>query len=136
MVAQGRDIRKGQRPLARTALFVAEVPNNRRELPVEIPEAFWPQPLHVPQRSRGISQERLYVDALTSRRERYQVIRATRQHVHGPVVIPAPKMMKRDTNLQDALIEAANLARLSPPQPLQRFVLLEVLPAVELGNPL
>jgi hypothetical protein len=45
-------------------------------------------------------------------------------------------MVERDTNLQDALIEAANLTRLSPPQPLQGFVLLEVLAAVELRNPL
>jgi hypothetical protein len=111
-------------------------PNNRRELPVEIPEPFWSQPLYGAQRSRGISQQHLYVDALTSRRGRCQVIRATRQHVHGPVAIPAPKMVKRDTNLQDDLIEAANLARLSPPQQLQGFVLLEVLAAVELRNPL
>jgi len=45
-------------------------------------------------------------------------------------------MVKRDANLQDALIEAAYLALLSPPQQLQCFVLLEVLAAVELRDPL
>jgi hypothetical protein len=45
-------------------------------------------------------------------------------------------MVKRDANLQDALIEAAYLALLAPPQQLQCFVLLEVLAAVELGDPL
>jgi hypothetical protein len=45
-------------------------------------------------------------------------------------------MVKGDTNLQDALIEAANLARLSPPQQFQGLVLLEVLAAVELRDPL
>jgi hypothetical protein len=45
-------------------------------------------------------------------------------------------MVKRDANLQDALIEAAYPALFSPPQQLQCFVLLEVLAAVELGDPL
>jgi hypothetical protein len=52
------------------------------------------------------------------------------------MVVPAPKMLKRDANLQDALIEAANLALLASPQQLQCFVLLEVLAAAELGDPL
>jgi hypothetical protein len=43
-------------------------------------------------------------------------------------------MVESDANLQDALIEAAYRARLSPPQQLQRFVLLEVLAVVELRN--
>ena len=110
--------------------------DHRHELPVEIPEPIWPELLYSPQRSRGIGQEHLDIDALTSRRERCQVARAARQHVHRPVVVPAPKMVKRDANLQDALIEAAYLALLGPPQQLQCLVLLEVLAAVELGDPL
>ena len=43
-------------------------------------------------------------------------------------------MVKRDTNLQDALIEAPYFPLLSPPQQLQCLVLLEVLAAVELGD--
>lgn len=116
------------------ALSRAEA-DNRHELPVEIPKPIWSKPFHGSQHSRGIHQEHLDIDALTSRRERCQVARAARQHVHRPVVIPAPKMVKRDANLQDALIEATYLARLSPPQPLQCFVLLEVLAAVELRDP-
>ena len=46
------------------------------------------------------------------------------------------KMVESDANLQDALIEVAYLARFSPPQQFQRFVLLEVLAAVELRDPL
>ena len=110
--------------------------DHRHESPVEIPEPIWPELLYSPQRSRGIDQKLLDVDALTSRRERRQVVCAARQHVHRPVVIPAPKMVTRDANLQDALIEAANLALLAPPQQLQCLVLLEVLAAVELGDPL
>ena len=119
----------------RKALSRAQA-DHRHELPVEIPEPIWPKLLYSPQRSRGIDQEHLDIDALTSRRERCQVARAARQHVHRPVVVPAPKMVKRDANLQDALIEAAYLALLSPPQQLQCLVLLEVLAAVELGDPL
>jgi hypothetical protein len=52
------------------------------------------------------------------------------------VVVPAPKVVERDTDLQDALIEAAHCARLSSPQQFQGFVLLEVLAAVELRNAL
>jgi hypothetical protein len=52
------------------------------------------------------------------------------------VVIPPPKMVESDANLQNALIEAAYVAWFSPPQQLQRFMLLEVLTAVELRDPL
>src|SRR4029453_17202716 len=62
--------------------------DNRRELPVEIPEPIWSKPLYFPQRSRGICQEHLDIDALTSRRERCQVAGAARQHVHRPGGIP------------------------------------------------
>jgi hypothetical protein len=110
--------------------------DNRHELPVEIPEPIWSQPFYSPQHGRGIAQEHLDIHPPASRRERCQVARASRQHVHRPVIISAPKMVKSDANLQDALIEPTNLARLSPPQPLQCFVLLEVLAAVELRDPL
>ena len=108
--------------------------DHRHELPIEIPEPIRPKLLCSPQRSRRIDQEPLDIDALTSRRERCQVASAARQHVHRPMVVPPPKMVKRDANLQDALIEAPYLALLSPPQQLQRLVLLEVLTAVELGD--
>ena len=92
--------------------------------------------LHFRQRNRGIVEKPLDINALTPRRKRRQVARAARQHVHGPVVISAPEMVKGDANLQDALIEAAHVAWFSPPEQLQRFVLLEVLAAVELRDPL
>ena len=41
-------------------------------------------------------------------------------------------MMKRDTDLQDALVQAAHVTRLGAPEHFERFVLLEVLAAVEL----
>jgi hypothetical protein len=110
--------------------------DSRHECPVEIFQAIWPKLLYGPQHSCGIRQEALDINALTSRRERCQVTRASRQHVHRPVVIPSAKMVKGHANLEDPLIEAAHLARLSPPQYLQCFVLLEVLAAVELPDPL
>ena len=118
-----------------TALSRAQA-NDRHELPVEIPEPIWPKLLYSPQRSRGVDHEPLDINALTSRRERCQVARASRQHVDRPVVIPTAKMVERDANLQDALIQVAYLARFSPPQQFQCFVLLEVLAAVELRDPL
>jgi hypothetical protein len=45
-------------------------------------------------------------------------------------------MVERDANLQDTLIQVAYLARFSPPQQFQCFVLLEVLASVELRDPL
>jgi hypothetical protein len=41
--------------------------DHRRELPVEIREAFWSKSLNRPQRSRGVRQKPLDIDALTSR---------------------------------------------------------------------
>ena len=110
--------------------------DNRYELPVEFPEPIWSKPFDRPQHSCSVCQEPLDINALTSRRERCQVAGASRQHVYRPVVIPMAKMVESDANLQDALIEVAHLARFSPPQQFQCFVLLEVLTTVELRDPL
>ena len=109
--------------------------DNRHELPVEFPEPIWSKLFDSLQCSRGVCQEPLDINALTSRRERCQVARASGQHVHRPVVVPMAKMVESDANLQDALIEVTYLARFSPPQQFQCFVLLEVLAAVELHDP-
>jgi hypothetical protein len=53
-----------------------------------------------------------------------------------PVVIRLLKVVERDANPQDALIERALVAPLSLPEHLQRLVLLEILAAVELRDPL
>ena len=45
-------------------------------------------------------------------------------------------MMERDADLQNALIQPAYIARLGAPEELERLMLLEVLAAVELRDPL
>jgi hypothetical protein len=110
--------------------------DDRHELPVEVRESIRSKPFHGSQHTGGVGQEPFDINALAARRERRQVARAARQHVYRPVVIPPPKMVESDANLQNALIEAAYVAWFSPPQQLQRFMLLEVLTAVELRDPL
>ena len=135
--SRSRSCQVKERPLRTLSQRVSRAEaDHRYELPVEFPEPIWSKPFDRPQHSCGVCQEPLDINALTSRRERCQVARASRQHVDRPVVIPTAKMVERDANLQDALIEAAYLALLSPPQQLQCFVLLEVLAAVELRDPL
>ena len=46
------------------------------------------------------------------------------------------QMVEGDANLQDALIEMPHLTIFRPPQAFECLVLLEVLAAIELGNPL
>src|SRR5437899_610905 len=50
------------------------------------------------------------------------------------MVEPA-QMMKRDADLQDALVQAAHVTRLGAPQQFERLVLLEIVAAVELLDP-
>jgi hypothetical protein len=52
------------------------------------------------------------------------------------VVIPPPEMVEGDADLQDALVQQPHVAPLGPPEQLQRFVLLEVLAAIELRDAL
>ena len=110
--------------------------HGRRERPVEFSEPILPEPLHFHECRGRISNQGCDVDALAPRRERRQVARAARQHVDRAVVIQPPQMMERDADLQDALIETAHLTSFSQPQPFECLVLLEVLAAIELGNPL
>lgn len=100
-------------------------PDNGRETPVEVPQSVRPEPLHFAQRNGGPGEQRLDVDALTPRGERGEVTRAARQHVHRPVMVPAPQMVERHANLKDALIEAAHVPLFGPPEQLEGFVLLE-----------
>ena len=50
-------------------------------------------------------------------------------------MIEPAEMVKRDADLQDALVQIADVAPLGAPQQLERLVLLEELAAVELGDP-
>jgi uncharacterized protein len=103
-----------------------------RQAPIEVVQTIGAETVHFAQgRGRGV-EERLHVDALAARRERRQILLAARQHVHRAVVIALPQMMEGDANLQNALIQVANVAAFRTPQEFERFVLLEELAAVEL----
>lgn len=109
--------------------------DGRRERPVEFRKPILPELLHFRQCRAGIRNQRGDVDALTPWRERGEVAHAARQHVDRAVVIQPSQMMERHADLQDALIEIPNLTIFGPPQPFERLVLLEILAAIELGNP-
>src|SRR5712692_7342033 len=110
-------------------------PHFGHEVPVEFGEALGSEPLHFAQRRRRVTQQRCDVHALAARRERRKVLRAARQHVHRAVMVQPAQVMKGDANLQNTLVEVADVAALRPPEPLQRLVLLEELAAVELRDP-
>src|SRR5258706_8400911 len=104
------------------------------QTPVENPQPIRAQALHLTQRGRRVVQQRLHVDAPAARRERGQIPRPARQHVDGAVMVQALQVMKGDADLQDALVEVADVARLGAPEQLQRLVLLEELAAIELRD--
>jgi hypothetical protein len=51
-------------------------------------------------------------------------------------MIQAAQVMEGDADLEDTLIQAPDVAPFGAPQQFERLVLLEVLAAVELRNPL
>ena len=110
--------------------------DGRRERPVEFSEPILPEALHFHESRSRICNQGCDVDTLTPWRERREVSHAARQHVNRAMVIQTPQMMERDADLKNALIEKPDLTIFSPPQPFESFVLLEVLAAIELGNPL
>jgi hypothetical protein len=52
------------------------------------------------------------------------------------MVIAAAQVVEGNANLKDSLIEPTHITPLSPPEQFERLVLLEVLAAIELRNPL
>jgi hypothetical protein len=109
--------------------------DGRCERPVEFSEPILPEPLHFHEYRGCISNQRCDVDALAPWRERREVSHAARQHVDRAMVIQTSQMMERDADLKNALIEMPHLTIFSPPEPFECLVLLEVLAAIELGNP-
>lgn len=105
------------------------------ELPVEFAEPLRAQPLYFAQCNRCVVQQASNVYTLTMWREGRQITRPPGEHVHRAVVIQTAKVMEGDTDLQDALIQLAHLTGFGTPEKFQRFVLLEVLTAVELVDP-
>ncbi len=105
------------------------------EAPVEFRQAGRPQTLDLAQGDGGVGQQRLHVHALAARRERRQVAGSAREHIYRAVVVEPAQMMKRDADLQDALVEIADVSPLRAPQQLQRLVLLEEFAAIELRDP-
>jgi hypothetical protein len=111
-------------------------PDLRRQTPVELRQAVRTELVDLIERVACSLEQRGDVHALTSRGERREVHRSAGEHVDGAVVIEPPQVVKRDADLQDALIEAPHLALLGAPEQLDRLVLLEVLAAIELRDAL
>jgi hypothetical protein len=97
-------------------------------------ETIGSEPLDFGEGARGRVDERSHVHALALRHERRQVARPAREHVHGPMVVAFPEMVKRDADLKDPLIQATHVTPLGAPQELERLVLFEVLTAIELRD--
>src|SRR5712692_2452047 len=94
----------------------------RCQTPIELREPGGPEALDFVEGRGGRLEQRRHVDALAARGERRQMARASGEHVHGPVVVPAPQVMEGDADLEDALVETAHFERLGAPEPLERFV--------------
>src|SRR2546425_9929463 len=102
------------------------------ERPVELRETGGSEAFDLAQRRRRIVEQRLDVDALAPRRKRREIPRTARQQVDGAVMIQAAELIERDADLQDALVEIADLATLGAPEQLEGLVLLEAFAAIEL----
>ena len=63
-----------------------------------------------------------------------QITCPAREHVDGPVMVQTAQVVKRHADLQDPLIQPANVPPLGTPQQFKGLVLLEVLPAIELTD--
>ena len=110
--------------------------NRRCEPPVEFSQPIASEPLDLRECRSGLGQQCFDVDALASWGERLEVSGTAREHVDRAVMIPSTQMMQRHADLQDTLIQAANLTRLRAPERFQGFVLLEVLAPIELRDSL
>src|SRR3989454_8093123 len=102
------------------------------ERPVELRETGGSEAFDLAQRRRRIVEQRLDVDALAPRRKRREIPRTARQQVDGAVMIQAAELIERDADLQDALVEIADVATLGAPEQLEGLVLLEEFAAIEL----
>src|SRR5262245_5914961 len=111
-------------------------PDLGRQAPVELIQPVGAEAVDLRQGSGRRVEERLHINALAARRERGELPMAASQHVVLSVVIAFAQMVERDTNLQDALIEVADVPPLGAPQEFERLVLLEELAAIELGDAL
>ena len=109
-------------------------PHLGRETPVELGETVRAKAVYFAQGGGGGVEQRQDVHALATRGEWGEVHLTPRQHVDGAVVIPFPQVMEGDPDLQDALVEIADVAGLGPPQEFERLVLLEKVAAIELRD--
>src|SRR2546428_2735311 len=102
------------------------------ERPVELRQTGRAEVFALARRRRRIVEQRLDVDALAPRRKRREIPRTARQQVDGAVMIQAAELIERDADLQDALVEIADVATLGAPEQLEGLVLLEEFAAIEL----
>src|SRR5215213_7820844 len=76
------------------------------------------------------------IDAHATWRGWFQVGEATAEFVHRAAPVAVPQVVAADADLEDALVEVADVVGLDAPDRLQRLVALPVLPGVELRDPL
>ena len=108
--------------------------HTRGKRPIKLPESVLPEQLDGRQDTGGLFQQLRHVDRLTRRREGSEVVCATRQHVHGSVMILSLDVIQPDAELQNTLIQTSDVTRFSPPQVFQCLVLLKELAAIELRD--
>jgi hypothetical protein len=109
--------------------------NFGRKGPIEVDQTLLPEALHFGKRDSRVGHEARDVNALAHRRERGEISLTAREHVNDAVMVQTTQVVKRDADLQNALVEAAHVPRLRTPEELEGFVLLEKLASVELGDP-
>src|SRR6185295_14209970 len=95
---------------SRVSAILYEQSDLRGQPPIELREPVRPKALDFPQDRRRIVQQRLNVDALAVRCKRREVAWTAREHVDRAVVIQPPQMVEGDADLQDALVEVADVA--------------------------
>src|SRR5207247_8719776 len=104
----------------------------RRVREVELAHALGTERDELLARCGRVRDERGDVDRLARRRERAQALDAFFEEGRRTVEVAAAPVMETDADLKDAVIEMAYRRGRVPPQQLERFVLFEELPGVEL----
>jgi len=119
----------------RAALRSSREAYPRRVGEVEIAHALGTESEKLSPRGGRVGDEPGDVDGLATWRERAETIDAFLQKNGGTVEVAAAPVMEADPDLKDAVIEVADRCGCVPPQQLERLVLLEKLPCVELLDP-
>src|SRR5262245_3890561 len=135
-VPAARRERMAMKRMCRSLNAASFYPDLGCQAPIKLVQPRRPETIDFLQCGGGRVQQRLHVHTLAARGERRKIVLSACQHVHGAMVIELAEMMERDADLQDTLIQIADVACFGAPEPLERFVLLEELAAIELRDAL